>query len=209
MSEDAGRSPAARKKRGPRKVSEKRLNNVALHYLARYSASADSLRRVLMRRVRRSVQTHGTDLDEGTEWVEALLVRFQELGYLDDRAYAENRARSLMARGTSTRGIQMRLREKGVGGGDIDAALEALSESWAEPDLAAAAKLARRRRLGPYRDPELRGERRDKDLAALARTGFSYDIARRVIDAEDADTLETMAEAEEAQAGPRYEADEN
>ena len=185
----------AKRRRGPRKVTEKRLNNVALHYLARYSATTDSLRKVLMRRVAGSARAHGTDPEEGTAWVEALIVKFQELGYLNDRTFAETRARSLLARGTSPRGVAMKLREKGVGGDDIDAALAAAREDMPDLDLAAAAALARRRRLGPYRQPADRADRRDKDLAALARAGFSYDIARRVVEAATAEDLERMADA--------------
>ena len=41
-----------------------------------------------------------------------------------------------------------------------------------------------RRRLGPFRAAPERQERRERDLAALARAGFGYDVARRVIGAE-------------------------
>ena len=47
----------------------------------------------------------------------------------------------------------------------------------------AAHALARRRKLGPYRPGE-RSAYREKDLAALARAGFSFGIAREVIDGE-------------------------
>src|SRR3546814_7265925 len=47
-----------------------------------------------------------------------------------------------------------------------------LDELAAEPELAAAIAYARRRRLGPFRTPDARADRRDKDLAALARAGF-------------------------------------
>ncbi|MDD9876552.1 MAG: RecX family transcriptional regulator [Magnetovibrio sp.] len=180
-------------RRGPRKVTEKRLENVALHYLGRYSASAESLRRVLMRRVRRSAEAHGTDAEEAAQWVEALIGKFRGLGYLDDRAYAETRARALRARGVSGRGVRARLREKGVGADDIDAALAALAADVADPELAAALALARRRRLGPYRAGPARAERREKDLAALARAGFSYEVARRVVEAVSLEELEAEA----------------
>jgi regulatory protein len=54
--------------------------------------------------------------------------------------------------------------------------------------LAAAIALARRRGLGPYRKKEGAAVR-DKDVASLARAGFSYDIARKVVDADDPDLL--------------------
>ena len=59
-----------------------------------------------------------------------------------------------------------------------------------EPDLIAALIFARRWRLGPYRAQSTRADRRTRDLAALGRQGFAYDVARRIIDAEDAATLE-------------------
>ena len=207
--EDGTPAVPATKRRGPRKATRKRLENVALHYLTKYSATTESLRRVLMRRVYRSSRAHDTNVDEGAEWVEEVIVKMHGLGYINDRAYAENRARSLVARGTSRRGVAAKLREKGVGGDDIDDALLALTDEWPEPDLAAAQALARRRRLGPYGPADQRDERRDKDLAALARAGFSYDIARRVIEAEDTETLEDAVKAQPSPYGPRYVADDN
>lgn len=70
--------------------------------------------------------------------------------------------------------------------------METLTEEHAQPDLAAAIKLARKRRLGPFRLPEKRAEMRAKDMAALARAGFDFDTARRVIDADSVDGLEEL-----------------
>ena len=65
-------------------------------------------------------------------------------------------------------------------------------EQVADPDLAAAIRYAKRRRLGPFQRDEIRRvERRQKDLASLARQGFSYGIAKRVIYAESPIELET------------------
>ncbi len=189
----------ARKRAGgwkPREVTEKRLNNVALHYLFRYSATTASLRKVLMRRVAASAHAHGTDPEEGAAWIETLIRKFQTLGYLNDRAYAENRARSMLARGLSLRAVAIKLREKGVAANDIEIALKMAKEGAPNPDLKAAAALARRRHLGPFRRDEVREERRDHDLAALARAGFCYDIARRIIEAETVDVLEEMVAGE-------------
>ena len=53
---------------------------------------------------------------------------------------------------------------------------------------------ARKRGLGPYREPATRREARDKDLASLGRRGFGYDLARRVIDADDPEALAAEAD---------------
>lgn len=181
--------PAGRRRRGPKKVTPQHLENVALHYLARFATSAENLRRVLMRRVETSARHHGTDPEEGARWVDGLIRRYQGAGLLDDAAYAEARAADMLRRGVPLKGIRFRLAQKGVAGADIDKAVDVLAEDAPEPDLAAAVALARRRRLGPFAPPAARAERREKDLAALARAGFDYGTARRVIDAESVDDL--------------------
>ena len=192
-----------RKKKVPRKVSRSSLMNAAVYYLQRFAASREGVRRVLATKVRRSLAYHGGDQEEAAAWVEEVLDTLQKQGFLDDAAFAEARARSLAARGTAGRAIRMKLAQKGVDKDIIDDALASLAEEVgyrtgqgddANPDLTAAVAYARRRRLGPYRlDPDARAERREKDVAALARQGFSPDIALKVVDAEDLADLEDEA----------------
>lgn len=179
----------------PRKVSPAALRNSALYYLQRFSASRSAVAQVLRRKARRSLEHHGGDPAEVEGWIEALLTDLERLGLLNDKAFAEGRVRSLSGRGTSQRGIRMALGRKGVAAEVIDQALERVAEETGvgDPrlrDLQAAAAYARRRRLGPWRDDAAREERRDRDMAALARQGFSHAIARRVIDAESPEALE-------------------
>ena len=191
MDDAADRKKTERK--APKKATARHLENVALWYLQRFAASADSLRRVLMRRVEKSARAHDTDRAEGAEFVEDIIARFRRSSLLDDRVYAEGRTLSLHRRGISTNGIRARLAAKGVGAEDIAAALAILRDETEDPDLAAAIAYARRRRIGPWRTRGDRDELKDRDLAALARQGFGYDIARKVIEAEDTDELEDEA----------------
>jgi len=184
-----------RARRKPRKITPDSLGRIALHYLERYATSSENLRRVLIRRVRRSAEAHDTDPDEQIPHVDALIIRYQQAGLLDDQAYARMRAESLHRRGTSGRMIRMKLAAKGVPSDAIDDALESLSELVANTDLSGACNYARRRRIGPWRLRD-RTDYRDRDLAALARQGFSYNIARKVIEAEDTEMLEAEAAEE-------------
>ncbi len=185
-------SGAARRRR-PAVATPETLERAAHAYLARYAAPAGHLRRILLARVARSARFHGTDPAAGAAAVEALIDRLAGLGLLDDSAYALAMARRLNRRGASLAGIRARLRAKGVGAEDADAALAALAQDAADPDLAAGLAYARRRRLGPFRPEAEREAKRLKDLAALARQGFGLDLARRVIDARDLDELEEEA----------------
>ena len=60
----------------------------------------------------------------------------------------------------------------------------------AQREQRAAAALARRRLLGPYRPAEARKDHRLRDLATMARAGFAYDVARKVVDAASPDALD-------------------
>lgn len=189
MSSTPGPTPPGRRQQKP--VTAQYLENAALYYLQRFASSSANLRRVLMGKVERSARAHGTDRAEGAALVEALIERYQRSGLLDDKAYAEMKAASLHRRGTSTRAIREKLSLKGVGGDEIAAALESVDEETpGDTELAAAVALARRRRLGPFRRTG-REEHREKDMAALGRAGFGYQIARKVVDAEDPDAIQT------------------
>jgi regulatory protein len=151
-------------------LSPAALEALALRYLERYAPSVAGFRRHLAAKAG----------PEAAAAIEALIGRYLAAGILDDARYAEQRAAGLNRRGVSARAIEGRLAAKGI---DRESAASALAALGEDPDLAAAHALARRRRLGPYR-VGARAENRDRDMAALGRAGFAWEIARRVIDAE-------------------------
>ncbi|MBN42621.1 MAG: regulator [Alphaproteobacteria bacterium] len=179
-------------------VTQERLRKAALAHIDRYATSSDNLRDVLMRRIHRSVRLHGTDPDRASGWADEIVADLVARNLVNDRQYAENRALSLYRRGTSRRKIEMYLRTKGVGPADITEALVALEETDPDSEFTAACRHAQRRRLGPWRR-ENRLARRDNDLAAMARAGFSYGIASQVINADDIEALEEESEQRAAE----------
>ena len=178
----------AQRRKGPKKATADYLERSALFYLERYPASTHRLRQNLLRKVKRSAQVHGTNAEEGERDVEALIEKLTRNGFLDDAGYARGRALTLHRRGTARRAIALDLRQRGLGDEEIEAALNSLEDEAQEPDLAAAIAYARRRRIGCFRTRD-REAYREKDLAALARRGFSYGLAQRIIDAQDLDEL--------------------
>jgi regulatory protein len=171
-------------RRGPPPATPEALARAALAYLERFASSAENLRRVLMRRVERAARGGGIDRAEGAARVDALIERYRQAGLIDDRAYAEAAARSLRRRGGSARLVRMKLAAKGVDAATAALALASAAEGDADSERRAAEAYARRRRLGPFGPAAGRRERRMRDLAALARAGFDYDIARAVVDGE-------------------------
>ena len=163
------------------------LERWALHYLGRYASSAENLRRVLTRRMRRHSPTAP---QAAARLIDSLVARYRAAGLLDDAAYAAGRVQSLHRRGGSLHAMRARLAAKGVSAADVADAISALSAGVADPDIAAACAFARRRRLGPYRRSAADDER---ERAAFARAGFSRRVADAVLACADIEALEALA----------------
>jgi regulatory protein len=162
----------------------------AAWYLERWWPSARRLEQVLARKGDR----HATSDEERAQaraWAHELVAERVARGNLDDRRFAKAWVEEMHRKGLSRRGMLAKLREKGVDGDTANAAVGALdAEVGPDAERVRAVAYARRRRLGPMRhDPEKRAERRHRDLGALARAGFSYGIAKAVVDADDLDDL--------------------
>lgn len=181
-------------KRLARPITAKYLQNAATFYLERYPSTAEGLRRVLTRRVARARMLDAPVMENVTEAIDAIVAKFVAAGVIDDAAFAQTKARSLHRRGTSNRLTRQKLKMAGVDGEALDEAMAGLDVELdvtpAQREQRAAAALARRRRLGPWRPAEARADHRLRDLATMARAGFAYEVARRVIDAASPDALD-------------------
>jgi regulatory protein len=174
---------ARQQKKPPKKITAAHLHNTGLHYLQRFPASTAHFRAVMMRRIDRSCRHHADqDRDGCARLLDELIGKFVAMGLLDDAGYTRGMVNSLRRRGHSGRAIHAKLSARGLPRADIDAALSAHADehggTGGDSDMRAALLLARRKRLGPFG----RGaERTDRDMAALARAGFGYDIVSRVM----------------------------
>lgn len=181
-------------KRTARPITAKYLQNAATFYLERYPTTAEGLRRVLQRRVKKAEMLEAPVMENVGRAIEEIVAKFVDAGVIDDKAFAQTKARALHRRGNSTRLTRQKLRMAGIDGDTLDEAMAALDQELdTDPrrrEWQAAVALARRRRLGPFRASKERKEKRDRDLAAMARGGFDYDLARKVIDAESSDALD-------------------
>lgn len=171
-----------REQKTPKKISKKYLENAALYYLQRYATSATNLKRVLLRKVKKSCTFHQVPADEFVPMVDDLVTRYAAVGLIDDTVFARARVSSLRRQGRSRQEIIARLQVKGLTKPQIEAALVQVDEDQEDPEMAAALACARRKKLGPYRKTPLRDPKdQQKELAAMGRAGFSYEIARKAL----------------------------
>jgi regulatory protein len=171
-------------------IASELLERWALQYLGRYASSAENLRRVLMRRVRRRAPE---SVPAAAALIDALVERYRESGLLDDAAYAAARVQSLHHSGASMRAMRARLAAKGVPAADVADAVSDLRAAASDPDLAAACVFARRRRLGPFRRAAADHAR---ELGSFARAGFSRRVAEAVLACADVAAVDALARGE-------------
>lgn len=168
-----------------KKITQKRLYNIALYYLSRYESTTEKLRSVLERRVLKA-QSEGLETPpEAKEWIQDIINEMQRLGYIDNKRFAENTFRRLSQAGKSVRTITTKLKMAGIEEQAIEDIYDSQEESTFELDLKAAQKLVQKKKLGIYRPLALRQDMRQKDLATLGRAGFSYETAVKALDGQD------------------------
>jgi regulatory protein len=119
--------------------------------------------------------------------IEEIIDQHRKTGAINDAAYAEVKARSLRRTGRSKRMIEQKLKIKGIDNQLIKKVLqpEDGEEDSEQSEREAAQILAKRKKLGPYRltksIKKTDAEMYRKDLATLARAGFTHKIARHIL----------------------------
>jgi regulatory protein len=171
-------------------LTEAGLRDLALHYTARFAATAARVEAYLHRKIRERGLAKDGDGRTVEVDVPALVARLVALGYVDDDAYARMRARDLGARGYGARRVEESLRHAGVG--------EALRRDHAPGEAAsrrAAALMAKKRRLGPFGpqteagDPLAARKAYEKAVAAMLRAGHHYAHVIAILGAHSPDDV--------------------
>lgn len=173
----------SRPRRAPAPLDAAALDRMALRYVERYATTRARLAAFLSRKLRERGWAGDGDPDPG-----ALAERMAELGYVDDRAFAEARAVAMGRRGLGPRRVGEALRHAGIEPADRDALTDELAASAATSALA----FARRRRIGPYGHEEADRALRERQVAAMVRAGHSPSLAwaiARMIPGEDAEAV--------------------
>jgi regulatory protein len=153
------------------------LNRLALHYVGRYATTQAKLSAYLRRKVRERGWA-----GENTPDYDAIVGRCAEFGYVDDRAFAENKSIALSRRGYGERRIDAALKNAGIA---AEIAQEVMPDEAAA--LAAAETYARRKRIGCFGPPVTDPKIRQRQFAAMVRAGHSFDLAKLFMNAVASD----------------------
>ena len=156
------------------------LKDLAYSYLEKYSPSKQQLKVYLLKKYLTKIK--GTkSKKEVTAIIDEIVSNLEKNKLLNDEMYSDSKARMFLRRGYSLNKINQSLRSKGIDDKYVKQSIEKIKEDQIEPDFVSALKLCKRRRIGPLRPDGNRELFYKKDMGVLARSGFSYDLAKEVL----------------------------
>lgn len=178
----AAKSRYAQKERKPAPpLDAQTLNAIALRYVERFQTTRARLVRLLRQKLRERGWEGETPPDP-----ESIAERMTELGYINDAAFADARARGMARKGMGQGRVRQSLAAYGVRADDAGAAMEQIDA------VGAALEFARRKRLGPWGPPTSDPKLRQRQLAAMARGGHDFRLAKAILAAVDTDAAEAL-----------------
>ena len=157
------------------------LRDLAYSYLEKYNPSKQQLKVYLLKKYLTKIKGSKSK-KEVTEIINEIILNLEKNKILSDEMYSDSKARMFLRRGYSLNKINQALRSKGIDDKYVKQSIDKIKENEIEPDFVSALKLCKRRRIGPLRPDNNRELFYKKDMGILARSGFSFDLSKRVLD---------------------------
>ena len=172
---------------------KKRLTNKAFHYLGHYASTSNRLETILRKFAQRKLDWADPVLLD--KIIREVIESCVKLGYIDDEAFIKSQFRHGLRSGFSQRRILLKLAQRGISRDLAKAVMDEQTSRAADKkdsELAAALIYARKKSVGPYSRAELHPEDNQRHLARLARNGFAFDVAKKVMALPSADAADEL-----------------
>ena len=157
------------------------IRNFAFTYIEKYSPSKQQLRTYLFKKLIKKEQK-AVNKKEIFSLIDAVITSLIDQKFLSDKYYSDMKSKDFFRRGYSLNKIRYNLIKKGIDQKYIKASISKIKENESDPDFFSAIKMCKRRRIGPIREESNRSLFYKKDISILARSGFSYETSKRVLD---------------------------
>ena len=157
------------------------IRNFAHSYLEKYSPSKQQLRTYLFKKLIKKEQKISSK-KEIFNLIDSIISLLVDQKLLSDKYYSDAKSRAFLKRGYSLNKIRYNLIKKGIDEKYIKASISKIKENESDPDFFSAIKICKRRRIGPSREESNRPLFYKKDISILARSGFSYEISKKVLE---------------------------
>ena len=157
------------------------IRNFAYSYLEKYSPSKQQLRIYLFKKLIKTKQNISSK-KEIFNLIDSIITTLVDNKFISDKHYSDIKSKTFLKRGYSLNKIRYSLIKKGIDEKYIKASISKIKEKETDPDFFSAIKLCKKRRIGPIREENNRSLFYKKDIAILARSGFSYELSKKILD---------------------------
>ena len=157
------------------------IRNFAYSYLEKYNPSKQQLKTYLFKKLIKNKQKISSK-KEVFGLIDSVIASLVDKNFLSDKYYSDSKSRAFLRKGYSLNKIRYSLIKKGIDEKYIKASISKIKENESEPDFFSAIKICKKRRIGPNREESNRSLFYKKDISILARSGFSYEISKKVLE---------------------------
>ena len=169
------------KKKIPKKITLDNLENSAIKYLEKYSVSEYHLITILRRKIIKTSFFYKTKPGKDFQLIKLIINKFKKIGLIDDKKFSENKTLIYMEKGYSRKKIAFNLKSKGISDENIQHGINSLEISYVNSELASALIYAKKKKILTFDKNEKDFNKIKKKLLQMVRAGFSYDIAKKII----------------------------
>ena len=155
-------------------MDEKKLLKYAVDYLSKYDSSKVNLINVLNRKILR-LKTPNYEKRRLINIVESIIIKLEKNKFIDDDRYSSTKILSLSNSGKSKNFIFNYLIKKGVNKTQIQNNLNLMQQDNDNWELNSAKIFAKKKKFLE------KDQSYEKNLAKMARAGFSYDICKKIL----------------------------
>ena len=168
-----------------------KLRDLAYTYIEKYSPTKQQIKTYLIKKY--LIKFKGNKQKrEVVEIINKIVENLEKNNLINDKLYSDSKARVLFKRGYSLNKISNSLKSKGIDYKNINESLEKIKSSGEDPDFISAMRICKKKRIGPMRPDANREIFYKKDLGILARSGFSYDISKKILDMSQKEFLQIL-----------------
>ena len=157
------------------------IRKFSYSYLEKYSPSKQQLRTYLFKKLVKKNQKISSKR-EIFNLIDSVIASLVDQKLLSDKYYSDAKSKAFLKRGYSLNKIRYSLIKKGINEKYIKSSISKIKEDEADPDFFSALKICKKRRIGPCREESNRSLFYKKDISILARSGFDYDVSKRVLE---------------------------
>jgi len=162
-------------------TSIEQIRKFAYGYLEKYSPSKQQIRTYLLKKfLKKNQKTFAKK--EVLNLIDIIVSDLIKQNLLSDKYYSESKAKIFLRKGYSLNKIRYSLIKKGIDEKYINSSISKIKQNISNPDFFSAIKICKRRRIGPCREEGNRKLFYKKDISILARSGFSYEISKSVLE---------------------------